>query len=119
MCNSRKTRIAITIRIAHVTIKVLDVVPLFCEFLEIKRSSIDVHFVIAWPMYDFARIGATTQYSGGVELSILRQTVLQRSCQIGNRKRSQLGMRKIQRGHGYGACNLVTTSTLSSNAWHE
>jgi hypothetical protein len=119
MCNSRKTRIAITIGIAHVTIKVLDVVLLFCEFLEIKRSSIDVHFVIAWPMYDFARIGATTQYSGGVELSGLRQTVLQRSCQIGNRKRSQLGMRKIQRGHGYGACNLVTTSTLSSNAWHE
>src|SRR5216684_8412446 len=53
MCKSRKTRIAITIRIAHVTIKVLDVVSLFCEFLEIKRSSIDVHFVIAWPMYDF------------------------------------------------------------------
>jgi hypothetical protein len=44
---------------------------------------------------------------------------LQRSCQIGNRKRSQLGMRTMQREHGYGACNLVSTSTLSSNAWHE
>ena len=51
---------AITIRIAHVTIKVSDVVSLFCEFLEIKRSSIDVHCGIAWPMYGFARIGATT-----------------------------------------------------------
>ncbi len=60
MCNSRKTKIAITIRIADVTIKVLDVVSLFCEFLEIKRSGIDVRFVIAWPMYDFARIGVTT-----------------------------------------------------------
>ena len=60
MCNPRKTKIAITIRIAYVTIKVLDVVSHFYEFLEVKRSSIDVHFVIAWPMYDFARIGATT-----------------------------------------------------------
>lgn len=49
-----------TIRIAHVTIKVLDVVLLFCEFLEIKRSSIDVHFVIAWPICDSARISAMT-----------------------------------------------------------
>ena len=40
----KKTRIAITIGIAHVTIKVLDVVSLSCEFPEIKRSSIDVHF---------------------------------------------------------------------------
>jgi len=49
----------------------------------------------------YLRLRANRRYDvvfRGVELSVLRQTVLQRSCQIGNRKRSQLGMRKMQRG---------------------
>src|SRR5712692_10929705 len=99
MCKSRKTRIAIMIRIAHVTIKVLDVASLFCEFLEIKRSSIDVHFVIAWPICDSARIGATI------------------ATLLSNRQSQALaaGHEEDATRTGYGACNLVTTSTLPSN----